>query len=175
MREIFFIKERCLPGCRACYAACIAEHSGHKEDYGPIDSMPLARKRMSEELTHTLLDPLPHAARCHHCPDAPCVEVCISGSMQQDAETGRVFNDETKCVGCWMCVMVCPYSALIPIPDRRKVLKCDSCLALDDPVCVRVCPTGALIYCEPDDFRRYRKAAIRFNEERKPPLLKVFG
>jgi phenylacetyl-CoA:acceptor oxidoreductase subunit 1 len=49
-----------------------------------------------------------YPVRCNHCQDAPCIEVCPSGANQQRTD-GIVWVDQTKCVGCRYCVMVCPY------------------------------------------------------------------
>lgn len=174
MREIFFIKERCLPGCRTCYLACVAEHARHRDDYEAVDPLPMAKKLASTSFPNSLFDPVPHAVRCQHCEEAPCVEACISGSMQQSLENGRVFNDLARCVGCWMCVMVCPFGALIPLFDQSKALKCDSCLAVDDPVCVRACPTQALIFCEPARYQAELRRTARWNEKGNSPKERVF-
>lgn len=174
MREIVFIQERCIPGCRACYSACIAEHLRHEDSYAPMEPLPMTGKREEELFDYDLSNPIPHAVRCRNCIDAPCVMVCISGSMQQDDISGRVFNDEMRCVGCWMCVMACPYAALIPLIERRKVLKCDSCLSVDDPACVRACPTKAILFITPEDYQRERRRIARFNEAGKVPAFRVF-
>lgn len=174
MREIVFLKERCIPGCRSCYQACVAEHERHREDYAGLGPLPMAKKLVNIIFSNSLFDPVPHAVRCQHCEEAPCVQVCISGSMQQLLENGRVFNDLARCVGCWMCVLVCPFGALIPLPSAGKALKCDSCLAVDDPVCVRACPSQALIFCEPEHYRAELRRASRWNEKGKGPAERVF-
>jgi Fe-S-cluster-containing hydrogenase component 2 len=33
---------------------------------------------------------------------------------------------------------------IYPSPERKIALKCDRCLYMEKPVCVDVCPTGAL-------------------------------
>lgn len=174
MREIFFLKERCLAGCRSCYQACVAEHSRHGEDYASLGPLPMATKLATTTFPNSLFEPVPHAVRCQHCEEAPCVEVCISGSMQQSCESGRVFNDLARCVGCWTCVLVCPFGALIPLSEPGKALKCDSCLAVDDPACVRACPTQALIFCEPAHYQAELRRAARWNEKGKTPTQRVF-
>lgn len=63
-----------------------------------------------------------------------------------------VICDHTKCVGCWMCVMACPYGVIKRRKEDRVALKCDQCLELDEPACVAACPTAALYFCEKDEF-----------------------
>ncbi len=174
MRQIFLIKERCLPGCDSCMHACLGEHLDHQQDYASIQQLPLAKKAADNTYSFDLLDPVPFALRCQHCPDAPCVASCISGSMQQSEENGRVFNDLSRCVGCWMCVMACPYCALIPLVEERKVLKCDQCLLAQDPACVRACPTKALVFYSSEEYEALRRKAARWNEEGKRPAKGLF-
>ena len=54
------------------------------------------------------------------------------------------FNSE-KCIGCWTCIMVCPYGAIKMDVSRKVVAKCDLCSELGEPECVANCPNGALI------------------------------
>jgi len=66
--------------------------------------------------------------------------------MRIEEETGLVIHDPEKCMGCWTCIMVCPYGALVM--DSNAVAKCDLCPDLDIPACVAGCPNQALIYEE---------------------------
>jgi len=47
-------------------------------------------------------------------------------------------------MGCWTCVMVCPYGALKMDVSGKVVAKCDLCQELDTPACVVNCPNNAL-------------------------------
>ena len=64
--------------------------------------------------------------------------------MKKDPETGLVTHDKDKCMGCWTCVMVCPYSALKMDVSGKVIAKCDLCQELDTPACVANCPNQAL-------------------------------
>ena len=57
--------------------------------------------------------------------------------------TGGVLLDDSRCVGCFMCLMVCP-SGVRPDAARDRVVRCDVCPDRDVPACVTACPTGAL-------------------------------
>ncbi len=92
---------------------------------------------------------LSFALQCRHCEEAPCLEACITGAMQRDRRTEAVLCDEEKCVGCWMCIMVCPFGVIKRDLESKKVAsKCDLCLGEDMPVCVQNCPNEALTFEE---------------------------
>jgi carbon-monoxide dehydrogenase iron sulfur subunit len=54
-------------------------------------------------------------------------------------------------VGCWSCIMVCPFGAIVRNEDCRQAVKCDHCMDRDNPACVEACPTRALVYCEEEE------------------------
>lgn len=133
-------------GCGLCEVYCTVEHSKSKDiikAYKREYPRPLSRVRVEE------VKPLSFAIQCRHCEDPPCVIACLSGAMRFDEETGLVMHDANKCVGCWTCIMVCPYGAIIMGTSGRKVVaKCDLCPDLDIPACVANCPNEALMYKE---------------------------
>jgi len=87
----------------------------------------------------------PTPRQCWHCAQAPCLEACPAGAMQRDAGSGLVWVDRSRCVGCWMCVLACPFGAVIPSADGRHACKCDGCLERDVPACAGGCqPRDAL-------------------------------
>ncbi|NPV54283.1 MAG: 4Fe-4S dicluster domain-containing protein [Firmicutes bacterium] len=139
-KAIFVRLDRCL-GCRQCEISCALEHSKTKDLYKAVWERPGPRQRVRVVRESMEYYPL----RCFHCEDPPCVSACISGAMQVEVGTGRVVNDLKRCVGCWMCVMVCPYGVIQRHEDSRVALKCDRCPDQEEPACVRDCPTGALI------------------------------
>jgi carbon-monoxide dehydrogenase iron sulfur subunit len=70
--------------------------------------------------------------------------------MHRDEVTGAVMVDAERCIGCWTCIMACPYGAIRR--DGRNghavALKCDLCPGLEVPACVANCPNRALTYAE---------------------------
>ena len=145
MKRIFVREEVCM-GCGLCQVYCAVEHSKSKDiikAYKREYPRPLSRVRVEE------VKPLSFAIQCRHCEDPPCVVACLSGAMHLDEETGLVMHDAEKCMGCWTCIMVCPYGAIIAATSGRKhVAKCDLCLDLNIPACVANCPNEALMYEE---------------------------
>jgi carbon-monoxide dehydrogenase iron sulfur subunit len=53
--------------------------------------------------------------------------------------------DKDKCVGCWMCVMSCPFGAIRPNRKTKKVVRCDLCSDVDTPRCAKSCPVKAIV------------------------------
>lgn len=144
LKRIMSKKEVCI-GCGLCQVYCTVEHSKSKDPikaYRREQPQPLSRVRVETNR------PLSVSIRCQQCKDTPCVIACLSGAMTLDKETELVIHDTEKCVGCWTCIMVCPYGAIKPDPSNKIIAKCDLCPNLEVPVCVANCPNEALVYEE---------------------------
>lgn len=144
MKRIFIREEFCM-GCGICEIHCIVQNSKSKDIikvYKRENPRPLSRIRVEKN------KPSSFSIQCRHCENPPCVVACLSGAMHLDEETGLVRHNEEKCMGCWTCVMVCPYNAIRIDQNRRVVAKCDLCSMLDVPACVANCPNEALVYQE---------------------------
>ncbi|CEP66744.1 4Fe-4S ferredoxin-type, iron-sulphur binding domain [Moorella glycerini] len=136
MKQLFVRPERCL-ACLACELAC---SEAQTRTNAPGSSN---RPRLQVQPAGEGAWP----AVCGHCQDPPCLKACTSGAMHFTPE-GGVASDWEQCVGCWMCVTVCPLGAVFPFPGKRKAWKCDLCSGRGEPACAHACPTGALIYAE---------------------------
>ncbi|MEM2968080.1 MAG: 4Fe-4S dicluster domain-containing protein [Candidatus Bathyarchaeia archaeon] len=144
MKRIVAKEEFCI-GCGLCEVYCTVQHSKSKDiikAYNRENPRPLGRVRLEVN------KPVSFAIQCRHCEDAPCVTACLSGAMKKDESTGLVIHDAAKCMGCWTCIMVCPYSAIKMDVSGKVVAKCDFCSGLDVPACVANCPNGALVLME---------------------------
>lgn len=131
--------------CRRCEVACIVEHSPGKD---PIKAYRDSKSRLVNRAVFEEKGPQSFSLMCRHCEDARCLEACITGAMQRDPR-GAVVVDESRCVGCWMCVMTCPYGAIQREQRSRKVSwKCDLCPERDTPACVEACINRALVFEE---------------------------
>ena len=141
MKRIIIKEEYCM-GCRLCEIHCIVQHSktkniikAYKGEYPKVNARVIVEQKGYQSF----------AMQCRHCEDAPCIESCISGAMYRDENTGAVVCNEEKCVGCWMCVMVCPLGAIKRNIQKKKVAsKCDLCYGEEVPVCVKHCPNEAI-------------------------------
>jgi len=73
---------------------------------------------------------------------------------------GNVCQDVDRCIGCFMCNMVCPHAAVVPTVSMKKALKCTlSCNKGGLPACVIACDRGALML--EDDLTKMIKTARR--------------
>ncbi len=164
MKEIFVRLDRCM-GCKSCEIACAVEHSKSKSLFGAIAERPLPVRRVYVEKADDQKIPLV----CRHCEDAPCVAVCRTGAMSQDPTTGTVDRDQERCVGCWMCAMICPYGVIGRQAEVRKAVKCDRCKSLDVPACVTACPSRTLVFTGQREFMEMmrREAAAKIAKEAK--------
>lgn len=147
MNKVYFDSRRCL-GCHSCEFACAVEHSKSKNPRQAHleEDKPLPRRNVE------LVEGMCLTVACRHCQPAPCVDACIAGAMVQDPVTGEVTCRVEDCVGCWMCVMVCPFDAVRP--GQTYTIKCDMCPDREDVcACVEACPTQALFESDPREFK----------------------
>lgn len=142
VRYVVANEEVCI-GCRLCEIACIVEHSKSKDIIKAykVEDTPLPRAHVEEE------GPVSLSITCRHCDDPWCVSACITGAMYK-GDDGRVVVDKDKCVGCWSCVMACPFGAVFVDRDNKKSVKCDMCGDREIPACVEACPNRALVVFE---------------------------
>jgi carbon-monoxide dehydrogenase iron sulfur subunit len=141
MKRIVAYEQYCI-GCRLCEIHCLVAHStsgkiikAFREERDAV--CPVVRVEESGFVSF--------AVQCRHCDEAPCIEACMSGAMHRDSGTGAVVCDQDRCVGCWMCIMVCPAGAVARGPDARAASKCDLCLGREQPACVANCPNEAIV------------------------------
>ncbi len=157
LKEIFVRTDICT-GCQTCKIACAVEHSDSKNLIAAIHQDPKPKARVYVEW---LQDNTKVPVLCRHCEDAPCVNACISGAITR-SDLNTVVTDNDKCIGCWTCVMVCPYGVIGRDKATHKAYRCDRCIGLEIPACVSACPTNALVYDTVEGFsKELRKAASK--------------
>ena len=59
---------------------------------------------------------------CLNCTDAPCMNICPTGALYRKETDGMVLVRDDVCIGCSMCVSVCPAGAvtLDPVEALRQ-------------------------------------------------------
>jgi carbon-monoxide dehydrogenase iron sulfur subunit len=81
------------------------------------------------------------------------MHACIAGAISRN-ESGAVITRADRCIGCWTCVMVCPYGVIGRHLQERKAYRCDRCPDRETPACVAACPTKALVYRSAGEFSK---------------------
>jgi len=137
VRKVLVANPRICTGCRSCEVFCSFHH--YREN-NPRRAFIRIVKVEDECLDIPVI--------CHHCERPSCMAACPVGAIYRDSETGAVLIDHDKCIGCMACVGACPFGAIVVDPKTGDVVKCDLCGG--DPVCVKVCPTRALLYVRAD-------------------------
>ena len=146
MRIIAVDLDSCV-ACRNCEYACAFRQSGDFErsaSHIRVNFYP--QERACVPLT------------CMHCEEAWCLEVCPAAAISRDPGTGAVMIDETRCAGCKMCLLACPYGNVHFDQEDGVSCKCDLCGG--DPMCVRCCTSGALEFVEVDEVADRRREVL---------------
>ena len=167
MKRVFVDLDKCL-GCYSCMTACAVEHSLSKDLFTAIQETTLPKPRIK---VNTVKEGGSFPLQCRHCEEPYCVDACIAGATRKDPETGLVLTDDKKCIGCWMCVMACPFGVIRPslLPGKKEkiAVRCDLCQDRETPACVEACHTGALFFGEVEEFK---KAVSKGKEDRNALL-----
>ena len=142
---LIFNRERCL-ACWACELACSVAHSRSGQLETAIAEEFPPKRRVTVAAGKDGID----ALRCEQCAEPLCAFSCKSGALHRDPISGWIALEESRCVGCFMCMMVCPHG-IRPDPATDRVVRCDVCLGREIPACVAACPTGALATGAPPD------------------------
>ncbi len=148
MKRVYVKEEACM-GCHLCEVYCQAAHSSAKDlikAFKGVSPRPIPHLRIEENR------PVFFSVQCRHCAEPPCVYACLTGALHRDPESGTVTTDTDRCIGCWTCILTCPFGAIRPDINQNLTVKCDLCPDEDIPVCVANCPNEALIYTEVKDI-----------------------
>lgn len=141
MKRIQVFEQWCL-GCHLCEYYCAYANSGIADMADALKDVkinPLIKVEGNNRISF--------AVSCRHCDDPKCVYACITGAFH--IEDGAVRIDREKCVGCYTCILSCPYGAIVPSPNRTAD-KCELCMnnSQGAPACARNCPNRAIVFSE---------------------------
>lgn len=156
MQKMLIVDSEKCTGCRFCEVTCSAKH-----ERGSNPSK--ARIHISKLEDDRILVPIV----CNQCEEAPCMAICPTHARSRDEQMGRVVVDYDRCIGCKICMTVCPFGAISFDWEARRIISCNLCDG--DPTCVKFCATQALQYVDVTaaNRKRQKEAAIRLNESRR--------
>ncbi len=144
MKYVAINEELCI-GCGLCRVYCVVNHSSSGDIIKAWrEESPKILPRIKIENNGNVSISL----RCQQCEEPYCAQMCLTGAMHIDKQLGIVIHDSKKCIGCWTCVIACPYNAITIHKEQKTVVKCDLCQNRDIPACVDHCPNKALILME---------------------------
>lgn len=134
-------------GCMYCMTACSTYHQGatslSKSRIHVIRHEGHAIANMMEE-DHLIFDLI----TCQQCDHPYCQYLCPALAIEKDPITGAIQINHDQCIGCRMCMVGCPFGAILYDSNRKQVVKCELCGG--DPQCVRFCFSGALKFLPKD-------------------------
>ncbi|MDR3353889.1 MAG: 4Fe-4S dicluster domain-containing protein [Synergistaceae bacterium] len=156
-RVLMVYPEKCT-GCGSCELACSFTHEG---EFRPSVSR-IGVFRFDEGGSNVPMT-------CFQCEEPACLKVCKTGALWRDEEKDIVAFNESKCIGCRMCVMACPFGNISYNRTAKKASKCDQCDGL--PQCVEFCPNKALDYLPADTENWNKKRA--FTDKMRRALAEV--
>ena len=145
---VVFDSRKCI-GCTTCMLACSLTHYGEQ-------NLSLARIQIIQDSFGKFPGDL-SVNPCRQCVEPVCVRHCPVGAAHVDTANGNVrVIDEQKCVGCKMCLQMCPQQPRRTVWNYKtsKSSKCDLCINTPHwkekggpggkQACVEVCPVRAL-------------------------------
>jgi carbon-monoxide dehydrogenase iron sulfur subunit len=141
MKKVYVNEKWCL-GCHLCEYYCAFAGTGQADMARALMNAAISPRINIEEG-----DGVSFAVSCRHCREPLCVKGCVAGAMR--VTDGVVEIDRDRCIGCYTCVLNCPYGAVSP-SEGGAVRKCDLCVKTNAgaPACVRGCPNGAIVFEE---------------------------
>ncbi len=141
MKRIQINEKWCL-SCHLCEYYCSFAATGMEDMVKALKGVKLSPRILVEESGG-----ISFAVSCRHCEDPLCLKGCIAGAIS--LKDGVVCVDKDRCVGCYTCVLSCPYGAIFPT-ESGPVKKCQLCMDTQAgvPACASHCPNNAIVYQE---------------------------
>ena len=172
MPKAFLIDTTRCTACRGCQVACKEWHdlpANSTKQRGSHQNPPdLNPRNLKIVRFHEHLDARGNVVwnffpdQCRHCLTPICKDVAdmaVPGAIVREPETGIVlFTEKTAELSpedVRAVTDACPYNIPRYNEETRHLVKCDMCVdrvsAGLPPVCVKTCPTGAMVFGEREE------------------------
>jgi Fe-S-cluster-containing dehydrogenase component len=146
--EFFIDPSRCI-GCQSCYHACSECDTHRGESMIHLEYL----DRSSSTQTVPVV--------CMHCEDPACAKVCPADAIKKTPDGIVQSALQPRCIGCSNCVLACPFGVPRYQVKLDQMMKCDMCYDRTSvgkkPMCVTVCPSGALAFGPRDEIEKIRR------------------
>ncbi|PKM72917.1 MAG: 4Fe-4S ferredoxin [Firmicutes bacterium HGW-Firmicutes-16] len=140
MKRVYVNEQWCL-GCHLCEYNCAFANTGKKDMASALMNIKIRPNIRVEDDGKVCF-----AVSCRHCDEPFCVTNCITGALTKVG--GVITIDRNKCVGCYTCVLSCPYGCVTPT-EQGVMQKCELCTTNGGtPKCVLGCPNNAIVFEE---------------------------
>jgi carbon-monoxide dehydrogenase iron sulfur subunit len=136
MENVLWVDIEKCSGCRTCEVACSLKNTGQSN---PTRSRIRIIRYERQGQFHNFIPMV-----CQQCSNPLCMEACPVNAISRNAETGAMVVASDTCVGCRVCVMICPIGGVSIDPMTNVAYKCDLCDG--DPECVKHCDPEAITY-----------------------------
>ncbi|MFC1893726.1 4Fe-4S dicluster domain-containing protein [Chloroflexota bacterium] len=170
MRKAIFRDMDACVNCKACLIACNVKHMSHRQATLPLALEPKGRNLINvyqcgPEIRGDQVYQSFVSIACMHCEEAPCIRVCPASAIYKDTQTSITLVDRKRCIGCKVCLWVCPYGAPSFDNDGKLVL-CDLCIDRlkegKKTACEATCPANAIFVGTPEEIAELQaKKAVR--------------
>ena len=166
-------------GCKACEAACQewndlrtvnTSQTGTYQTLPELDAEFWNLIRFKEREADGELMWLMRKDQCMHCAEPGCLEACPAPGAIVQYSNGIVDFHEEYCIGCGNCITGCPFDVPRISKKDNKAYKCTLCsdrVSVGmEPACVKVCPTGAIVFGSKEDMIEHAEERIVDLKER---------
>ena len=172
-------------GCKACEVACQQWHDTTPPLLTPeeVEKLGFVSYQSLPDLRHDLFMLMKFNEKdtekgfvwfitkyqCMHCREPGCLIACPAPGAVIQYQNGVVDFDHSKCIGCKMCLVGCPFD--VPRYDaNNKPWKCNFCIdrveAGLEPACAKTCPTNCLTFGLKEDMVEKGKKIVESLKKR---------